>query len=258
MGLFRLHKWFLDCATETGEVLIVYAATLRWGLLRLGYSATLHHTAGVTRTTTRLGRPAVPQLDAHGITFADPRLAVRGTWRGARSTQERVLWAGPRGEVRWHDHLPMAQVELEFAGRHLRGTGYVEHLALEVAPWHLPIEELRWGRFHGGGRSLVWIQWSGPVPLRLCLLDGAVVEASPIGDDGFALASGERLRLGPPQVLRDGRLGKTVLAQRLLRLLPLGRSVRAMRETKWLARGVFENALGELEGTALHEVVRWK
>ena len=31
----------------------------------------------------------------------------------------------------------------------------------------MPIRVLRWGRFHAEGRSLVWIQWEGPVPLRL-------------------------------------------------------------------------------------------
>jgi hypothetical protein len=255
--LFRLRKWFLDCVTPGGEALIVYVAVLRWGLLRLGYSATLHCRAGVVAQSTRIGRPAAPSLAADCIDFADARLGVRGRWRGARQTEERVLWSSPRGDVRWHCHLPMAAVELELAGRTLHGTGYVEHLALEVAPWHLPIEELRWGRFHGGRRSLVWIQWSGPAPLRLCLLDGQVVAATAIDDEGLRLASGERLQFAAPQVLRDGALGRTVLAQRLLRWLPLPRAVRAMRETKLLAPGSLHGANGVATGTALHEVVRW-
>lgn len=257
--MFRLHKWFLDCTTPTGEVLIVYVASLRWGMLRLGYLATLWQRPDEVAATTRarLGRHPGPQFDSSGCTLAAPRLGVVGRWRASPAAREHTLWQGPRGTVRWHCHLPLAAAQVEFGGRTLKGTGYVEHLALEVAPWHLPIRELRWGRFHGGDRSLVWIQWLGPVPLRLCLRDGVEVLAEPIGDDGFALTTGERLRLGSPRVLRDGRLGRTVLAERLLRWLPLPRSVRAMQETKWLSPAVLESKDGSCAGTALHEVVRW-
>jgi hypothetical protein len=259
--VFGLHKWFLDCVTPDGEAVVVYAAKLHWGLLRLGYSAVLAHRGGATTARTRLGRPPVPRPGATGVALDAPRLALRGEWRGAVRSERRELWRGPRGSVTWHCVLPDADVELELAGRALHGRGYVEHLALEVAPWHLPIEELRWGRWHGGGRSLVWIQWAGPHPLRLCLLDGEPVPAQRVGDRGFVLANGAELALAEPRVLRDGELGRTVLTQRLLRLLPLPRAVRAMRETKWLARGELRGrdaaGGGRVAGVALHEVVRW-
>jgi len=251
--VFRLHKWFFDCVTPDGEALVVYAATLRWGLLRLGYSATLWHANGATTSRARLGRPPQPSRRDDGFDLDAERLALRGSWRGAWGPPARELWRSPRGAVTWHCHLPAAEVALAFGGRTLRGRGYVEHLALDIAPWHLPIDELRWGRWHGARSSLVWIQWRGPHPLRLCLLDGAPFECRSIGDDGFELADGRQLRLGAPTVLRDGQLGRTVLRERLLRWLPLPRAVRAMQETKWLARGAFDGD----DGMALHEVVRW-
>lgn len=256
--MFRLHKWFLDCVTPAGDALVVYAATLRWGLLRVGYSATLARQAGENVTRTRFGRPPQPVADGTGCDLAAPRLGLRGRWTGAVHGERRQLWRSPRGAVTWHCLLPQATVRLELDGRPWQGSGYVEHLALDVAPWHLPIEELRWGRWHGDGHSLVWIQWQGPHPLRLCLRNGREVAAGPIDDGGFDLADGGRLQLAPPVVLRDGPLGRTVLAQRLLRWLPLPRGVRAMQETKWLARGTFADGGGERrEGMALHEVVRW-
>jgi hypothetical protein len=258
--VFRLHKWFLDCTTEAGEVVVVYTATLQWGLLRLRAAATLARLdpGAPAVTTTRLGRTAIPRQVTDGFTFADERLDVHGDWRGSRGPAERILFANTRGDVRWHCHLPLAAVEVHHRGRVLRGTGYVEHLALEIAPWHLPIEVLRWGRFHGGGRSLVWIQWDGPHPLRLVLRDGGEVGAGPIDDAGTTLADGDRLELAPSAaVLRSGRIGKTALTQRLLRWLPLPRALRALDETKWLAPARLHTAAGIVAGQALHEVVRW-
>jgi hypothetical protein len=59
-------------------------------------------------------------------------------------------------------------------------------------------------------------------------------------------------------VLRTGELGRTVLANRLLRWLPLPRSVRSLEETKMLAAASLQDAAGTIVGTALHEVVRWR
>lgn len=255
--VFRLHKWYLDCVDERGSAAIVYAATLRWGVLSLCYSALLGRCEGRHLAAMHMRKPQVPALTDDTIRFADPRLAVAGEWRGPRVPREQTLWTSPRGAVRWHCHMPRADVQLTVAGHELSGWGYVEHLALDVAPWHLPIEELRWGRFHADARSLVWIEWRGPHPLRLCLCDGVAAAIGPVGDRGFELNDGGSLRLAEPDVLRDGRLGKTVLAERLLRWLPLPRAVRAMRESKWLARGEWRDGERVLAGHAVHEVVRW-
>ncbi len=256
--MFRLHKWYFDCVAPDGDAAIVYAARLHWGLLRLGYTALLDHHGGRTHTRTLLGRPPAPTLGSDGCELVEPRLGLHAKWRGRPQLADRELWRSPRGAVVWSLRLPDATAELTFAGRTLRGRGYVEHLALDVAPWHLPIDELRWGRWHGANRSLVWIEWRGPHPLRLCLLDGEPVDCGPITDCGFTFADGRRLALGTPTVLRDGDIERTVLTRRLLRWLPLPRAIRAMRETKWLSSGVLHGAGNDaIEGTALHEVVRW-
>ena len=49
-----------------------------------------------------------------------------------------------------------------------------------------------------------------------------------------------------------------LLANRLLRWLPLPRSVRTLEETKMLAAASLQDAAGTIAGTALHEVVRWR
>jgi hypothetical protein len=258
--MFQLHKWFADCVTSDGEAVVVYLATLRWGLLRLSLASVLRHRDGTTTTRTRLGRWPAPTGGDDERAIAVPRLGVRGSWRGRVRSEARELWRSPHGAVTWSCQLPQARVELELGGERIAGTGYVEHLALDVAPWRLPIDELRWGRWHGAGSSLVWIQWRGAQPLRLCLRDGEAIACGEIGDDGFTFANGERLALANTSTLRDGRLGRTVLARGLLRLLPLPRAVRAMHETKWLAAGTLTapgTSTPPANGFALHEVVRW-
>ena len=144
--------------------------------------------------------------------------------------------------VHWDCVQPRARVELRMPdGRTLRGRGYAEVLSLSIAPWRLPIHELRWGRFAGERHGAVWIEWLGPHPLKLVLLDGARVDAMP------------PLRLSDEVVLRSGRIGETAL-----RLLPRRLPGLGLEETKWRSRG--ELALpGEPpdRGWAIHEVVRW-
>ena len=255
--MFRLDKWYGDCVTAGGDVLIVYAAHVWLGPVRFGCSSILGRIGDRDVAETHVGRTRLPRRGERGHSFEDNELGVHGTWRGTTTAEERTLWSGRAGSVRWHPVLVAAEVELSLRGQPLTGVGYLERLRLDVAPWRLPIEELRWGRFHGGGRSIVWIEWRGPAPLRLCLVDGVEVEVGPLTNEGLELADGARLELTPSAVLRDGELGRTVLRQRLLRWLPLPRSIRAMHETKWLARGTFTDRHGVTSaGYAIHEVVR--
>jgi hypothetical protein len=132
-------------------------------------------------------------------------------------------------------------VSLNIAGRPVTGLGYVEVLTLTLPPWRLPIDELRWGRFCAADGGAVWIEWRGPHPLKLGLLDGAPAPFMP-----------ERLGLRDHRVLRSGRIGETALAM-IPRLDRLPGRVLGLSETKWLSRG----ALAGSEGWAIHEVVRW-
>jgi hypothetical protein len=254
--LLRLHKWYLDIATPEGDVLIAYAATLYLVGLRIGWSAVLGRVGGQGVDSSRFGRPVQPEIAPGVIGIELSRLGFRGHWRGVADGTERVLWTSPSGGVRWCCHLPRADAEVTWGGHTLRGVGYVEHLALDVDPWRLPLNELRWGRFHGRERSLVWIEWRGPEPLRLCLVDGKEREAEPIDDGGFTFDGGS-VAFGSTDVIRDGTLGQTVLDRGIVRWVPLPASVRGIRETKWFGSATLVDGGTQVEGQVLHEVVRW-
>ena len=46
--MFRLHKWYLDVVSETGDVLILYAGTVEWGRVAFEYASVLQSSDDVT------------------------------------------------------------------------------------------------------------------------------------------------------------------------------------------------------------------
>jgi hypothetical protein len=136
------------------------------------------------------------------------------------------------------------------------GLGYAERIETTLAPWNLPIRELRWGRFVSEGASLAWIDWGGPYPLRLVLHDGRVSENAAV-DDAHVTTRTSLLSLERPRVLREGPIGTTALARVPLVRDALPVRLLALSETKWISRGTLHDLHGRHEGWAIHEVVRW-
>ena len=131
-------------------------------------------------------------------------------------------------------------------------------LRLTIRPWRLPIQELRWGRFLSDGPSLVWIEWRGPRPLSLALLDGKEAVVERVDDDRVVLGEPEAiLSLTLRATLREGRLGAAVLdgIPGLRGTLPA--RMLAVHESRRYSSGVLEVGTARHEGEALHEVVRW-
>ena len=243
---FSLRKWYLDCIAEDGELAVAYCAELRWGALALSYASLLQlDDAQGTRVRSTLRACPEPELAGQRLSWVAPALGISGTWDARASAFSAELSEG----VRWECVQPRSQVELRLPdGRMLLGLGYAEILTLTIPPWRLPIRELRWGRFAGAEHGAVWIEWQGPHPVNLVLIDGAPAELS---IDGV-------LRLSESRVLRSGRIGETALSiiPDLEKVFP-GRIV-GLEETKWRSRGALTLAGAPVEnGWAIHEVVRW-
>jgi hypothetical protein len=152
--------------------------------------------------------------------------------------------------IRWHCHVPAGDAVVRLPGRTLRGTGYVEMLEMTVAPWTLPIRELRWGRAIGAKTSLVWIDWAGQSPLQVVLRDGVSKPAARITDDEVQLEEGTRFMLRDRAVIREESLASTVKPLRpALRILPS--FLRGTVEHKWRSRFV----TADDEGWAIHELI---
>ncbi|HLJ47884.1 MAG TPA: hypothetical protein VKU01_17835 [Bryobacteraceae bacterium] len=143
-------------------------------------------------------------------------------------------------------------------GHAIAGPGYLEHLRLSIAPWHMPISQLRWGRIVTDSTSVVWIDWQGAYQNTILYLNGARIGASRIGDDGLDLSDGTRISFDRSVVLRDGALGSTVLTSipGITRFAPA--STLLIQECKWRSRALLTRAGATPEETwAIHEVVTW-
>lgn len=253
---FELRKWYLDCAAPGGALLIAYQAELRWRRLSLSYASVLVHRAGGVRTRSTLRAGAAPEETADGIAWRCAPLRLQGRWSALCPPVREVLLARGDERVEWDVRAPRARVELSLAGERLTGLGYAERLTLTLPPWRLPIDELRWGRFCAEEAGLVWVEWRGEAPRRRVLLDGAPLEEASIDEEAVA-GRGAALRFGAREVLRQGRIGDTVL-----RAIPALRRAPArllgLEETKWrLAARLSRPGRPEVEGEAIHEVVRW-
>jgi hypothetical protein len=244
--------------TDVGETVILYAGTLRFGELELRFGSLLHAPiAGSARGESVLRAASVHAEDGGSVRLDAPALRARGCWQPLDPPVEQVLLADGDGRVTWSCLAPRARVMLELAGKPLAGLGYAERLQLSIAPWRLPIRELRWGRALTASASLTWIDWRRPgdePPIRLAVRDGQPGE--PLWADDLAVHGhgGPALRFEDNQVLRQGTIGSTVLSL-------VGRGLRdrlpeaclLLDECKWRARV----HIGGQPGWAIHEVVRW-
>jgi hypothetical protein len=255
-GRFFLSKWYMDCVAPNGDVAIAYWGRARFGTLKLSYASVLsrHHGRPV-RVTSTIRPTQAPTFHNDQLTWKSSPLKLRGQWTAGGKAHTQTLLATAQGRVRWRCLQHRAQAEIHLPGGVIRGAGYTEHLIVSIPPWQLPIHELRWGRFVGAKHSLVWVDWRGPAPLQIVLLDGKAQRPSKIGEgDEVLRADYASLRVSEPAVLRKGRLGKTALSF-LSRTLPT--RMLATQETKWCGRGSLSTPAGSDSGWVIFEVVRW-
>ena len=256
MGAFQLSKWYMDCASESGEIVIAYAARLKWRAVTLHYASLLIHEPGQKpRVQTTMRASSEPVRDGDVITWTSEALAASGTWTALSSAEPETIYASPDGDVTWHCHQPSSRAEITIGDRVVRGLGYAEHLELSVEPWHMPIDSLRWGRFVGQRSSLVWIDWHGAHDKKLVLHDGKPL-ASPIVEERAVSGEGVHLEIEEGTTLRSGKLGKTAL-ELVPGLERFPMRILAVDEHKWTARGTLEDGSGRDEGFVIHEIVKW-
>jgi len=249
----------MDCVTEDGNAVIAYLADLRWSKLSLRYQSLLSLRDREVCCRSSIRDCSLPSLHGDEITIDLPRVGLAGTWRSLGSAAKFTIFDGEAGSVIWHCLQPKSRVDLLLGKTERRaGLGYAECVTLSVLPWKLPIDVLHWGRFLTEYDALVWIDWRGPYQKQVILHNGKERHAKFVTDSELAWADDARLELDRGTVLRRGSLGQTVFPTMpsVAKLLP--RSIMAVREDKWLSRGVLRTNNKTSSGWAIHEVVRWR
>lgn len=250
---FGLRKWYMDCTASDGSFFVGYWARVRWGPLRLGYAGVIHSACGSEppRASSTLRPGKGPSQSGDELVWNCHALGLHGRWKRLCPPVQRTLFDSDEGTVRWSCGVPRAMCRVSLRDEVFDGMGYAELLEMTVAPWRLPIRELRWGRWLSESTSVTWIDWRGPYPLSLVLEDGISSEGR-VADDGVMIGD-RRLSLTTDRVIRSGTLGATVLGSlgAIGNVLPP--ALARTHEQKWLSRG----SLGpnRLQGWAIHERV---
>jgi hypothetical protein len=224
----------VDCVADDGTAWIGYWGDVRWGSLHVRFVSSLVHADGQTITVNRVCADPEPLRDEDGVQWSSPSLGIELALAPRIAGSETELHDG----VVWRCVAPSADAVVRLPGRTLRGLGYAEVLEMRVAPWSLPLRQLRWGRAISMGQSLVWIQWKGGKDLQVVVRDGLRVEAVEIGETEVRLADGARLTLSERAPLREDRLANTLAPLRAIAPL-LPRVFTNTVERKWRSRGTF-------------------
>lgn len=253
---FSMVKWYLDCITEAGEVVIVYSAAASWRAIRISYASYL--IADAKRNESRSTMHAA-QITPEGrrILVRSSELNLSGEWTALAAEVKQTVFENESGSVSWNCMQPGSRVRLRVGERELAGLGYAEVLTLTLPPWKLPMQHLKWGRFVSETDTLAWIDWRGPYSLHLAVHNGVRSEDATISDDAV-LTMGTELRMDEPLPLRSGRVGQTVVSQAngLARLFP--QWMLNIDERKWRSKGILSTSKGESKGWVIHEAVDWK
>lgn len=229
----NIRKWYLDCVDEGGTAWIGYWARIGCGPLKFHAASSMLDGATIARS----GRFPEPRLHGRTVTWDGPDVHVEMSVRSSGARKE--LFPG----VIWECVAPCAEVTVRAGDSTLHGRGYADLVEMTVAPWQLPLRELRWGRAIGEHTSQVWIQWSGEHPVDLVLRDGVL---QPPEHLHFAISDSLRLR--------DNLLGEALAPLPLVWLLP--RRFTRAREQKWRSRATLQSPDGSLEhGWVIHELV---
>lgn len=257
-GCFNLSKWYVDCTNRSGEAAIGYWAELSWRHLSVRYASVMLFADNLLVERHSLRPGPEPQLEDGLIEWSCKAIDTFGTWIGdTHESEGRLLHRRKQGSLEWRCLQPLAQATVRVMGRLLEGTGYSERIILTLPPWELPIEELRWGRAHFPGHSVVWIDWKGSESMRLVLCDGREVEAAQVSDDVVSTHRGT-VRLSDRRVLREGHVtGSSVGAIPGVRQV-LSSAGLLLEEHKWLSFATLVESGLSVAGTAIHEVVRWR
>ncbi len=262
---FYLSKWYLDFIGPDGETFIFYAATLRWHGFEIRYTSKIEHKPGqATFEKSRFRNVQMPILENDLIRWSDPEFAADGLWRSLSEPIRARLFESQDGYLDWNCYQVNSEVELIFEGRKLKGDGYVEQLISTIFPWHLPMDELRWGRYGSYQNQLVWIEWKEKQNRQWLWMNNLPVIDGRISDNLIEMPHQDSKLLLKKVATLESEKKISSLISKISRFIPgIGNWIPlhflVADEHKWISKGqIFQNNQLMDEGMAIHEYVDFR
>jgi hypothetical protein len=261
---FHLNKWFLDFIGNSGETMIFYAAKLSWNGFVVRYASWIHYIpeSGVN-VTSHFRNVQLPEKKDKLITWHNDKFEVTGSWESVSKPLQCRIFDSDDGYLDWQCFQPASIVKLKIKDKVIKGNGYVEQLILTTPPWHVPMHDLRWGRFRSLNETMVWIELRKENKQQWLWLNGKKIINCSIEDDH--ISSQEKnffLKLDCGVVLESEKKIYQVV-EKLLHYIPGFRKMMPMKfimahNYKWLSKGEFQkNDNTVTQGMAIHEWVNF-
>jgi hypothetical protein len=193
------------------------------------------------------------------LAFSNKRFKLAGNWEKSESPIESILYQNGNGMVNWSCHHPLSLCNITYQNKTFSGWGYAETLFLSVKPWHLPIDELRWGRFLAFGISIIWIQWMGKNPINKVYLNGKEFNDAKIYPDQVLFDAGKnKIVFSEISVIRQVKFSNHLSGIPYLKILLSKTRILNTLETKYKSKGMFTSSAGFIHsGWCIYEIVIW-
>ena len=255
---FRLDKWYFDCVSADGTLLVGYAAKLRWGPVGLNYGARIKKSAERPVTQRQSLSSGYVGDIGDGVNWSNDAQSVSGSWLGGRRIESEVLLDDADGHLEWECLGANSKVSVFTDGVGVEGLGYAERISMTMQPWRLPFQELRWGRYvsDDGQDFAVWIDVRGKLQRNWTWMNSSSPVDGTVNDDGVQTDAGV-LGFEASQPIRHENVARTLLGvlRPMSQLLPKG--VRRIQEAKQLSSGLLTIGGRESRGCSINEVVKW-
>jgi hypothetical protein len=257
---FKLEKHYLDCIDNEGNCFIVYHAELHILFICISYSALLfsdHDNLTVEKTSLRKpGKLSAGEL----LKFSHPGLKINGRWQGTGTSLPHLLLRDDSNhELVWNCHHPKTVTEIVYDNHTFQGFGYADTILISFRPGNLPIDELKWGRFHSEKSSVIWIRISGGFPVNKIYLNGTEYSDASFEKDRIAFNNGDYLlMLSENSVIREGKLADIFSEMPWLKIF-FDKKILNTHEVKYKSKAIlsFKNKISEY-GWSVYETVTWK
>lgn len=254
---FYLSKWYFDLISKEGKVFIGYSANLQWKSFTFSYSSFLIHSNGKTKSKVTWRNQPSPYIENNSIVWRSPNLNVETNWIAANNSVCKNLLSSDIGYINWDCICPKCEGIVKIENENIFGLGYVEHLEMTIMPWHLPFNELRWGRFISDNNYLVWIDWRGERNDKWIFSNNGQLNNCNITDEVVS-SPDLTLQLTKVATLREGSLLSTAFNRTPKYFSIFPKHIFKSYECKWLSKGILTDNNCVEEGWSIHEVVRWK
>ena len=242
---FKLSKWYLDCISEKGDVIIVYSAELRWNKIVIPYNSVLvYNSDGNTiLKKSRFNRKATPQQNEEQINLVDPVFGFEGNWGLDHSPLNIKIYESTDGFLSWHCFQPRSKVRLKIKNiGSFTGFGYAEKLDMTIEPWKIPMNQIRWGRYNSATDNMVWIELDADPDKQWVWYNGELSRMAEICDDSVLIPDIDlKITFTETRIIEAEKKISNVVGSLLSYIPGINKSIPLSflnaRETKWLSCG---------------------